>query len=76
MRRSSDPPDEMSRKFRPGTLGSQSGMYSVRGSELARAGNTNPSKLRCVVELLDDSEFVIDIEVNRSDFLFRLVVPE
>ncbi|XP_020609227.1 tyrosine-protein phosphatase non-receptor type 4-like [Orbicella faveolata] len=52
----------MSRRFRPTSLGSQSGIYSVRGSELARSGNTTPNKIRCVVELLDDSEFVIDID--------------
>ncbi|KAJ7354755.1 Tyrosine-protein phosphatase non-receptor type 3 [Desmophyllum pertusum] len=52
----------MSRRFRPQSLGSQSGIYSVRGSELARSGNTTPNKIRCVVELLDDSEFVIDID--------------
>ena len=54
----------MSRRFRPASLGSQSGIYSVRGSELARSGNTTPNKIRCVVELLDDSEFVIDIDVS------------
>ncbi|XP_068741588.1 tyrosine-protein phosphatase non-receptor type 4-like isoform X2 [Montipora capricornis] len=52
----------MSRKFRPTSLGSQSGIYSVRGSELARTGKTTPNQIRCVVELLDDSEFVIDID--------------
>lgn len=52
----------MSRKFRPTSLGSQSGIYSVRGSELARSGKTTPNQIRCVVELLDDSEFVIDID--------------
>ncbi|XP_032242658.2 tyrosine-protein phosphatase non-receptor type 4 isoform X1 [Nematostella vectensis] len=51
----------MSRKFRSA---SHSGMYSVRGSELARTGNTNPQKIRCVVELLDDSEFIIDVDKN------------
>ncbi|XP_031571457.1 tyrosine-protein phosphatase non-receptor type 4-like isoform X2 [Actinia tenebrosa] len=49
----------MSRKFRPV---SQSGMYSVRGSEIARTGNSNPQMIRCVVELLDDSEFIIDLD--------------
>lgn len=52
----------MSRKFR--TVPHSSGMYSVRGSELARTGNSNPQKIRCVVELLDDSEFIIDLEVS------------
>lgn len=51
----------MSRKFRPV---SQSGIYSVRGSEIARTGNTNPSQIRCVVELQDDSEFIIDLDVS------------
>ena len=59
----------MSRKFRPTSLGSQSGIYSVRGSELARTGKTTPNQIRCVVELLDDSEFVIDIDVSKLDFL-------
>lgn len=59
----------MSRRFRPTSLGSQSGIYSVRGSELARSGNTTPNKIRCVVELLDDSEFVIDIDVSKQYFL-------
>lgn len=59
----------MSRRFRPQSLGSQSGIYSVRGSELARSGNTTPNKIRCVVELLDDSEFVIDIDVSKCDLL-------
>lgn len=58
----------MSRKFRPTSLGSQSGIYSVRGSELARSGKTTPNQIRCVVELLDDSEFVIDIDVSKWDF--------
>lgn len=57
----------MSRKFRPTSLGSQSGIYSVRGSELARTGKTTPNQIRCVVELLDDSEFVIDIDVSKYD---------
>ena len=61
----------MSRKFRPTSLGSQSGIYSVRGSELARTGVTTPNTIRCVVELLDDSEFVIDVDVSNScTFLF------
>lgn len=60
----------MSRRFRPASLGSQSGIYSVRGSELARSGNTTPNKIRCVVELLDDSEFVIDIDVSRHILSF------
>ena len=59
----------MSRRFRPTSLGSQSGIYSVRGSELARSGNTTPNKIRCVVELLDDSEFVIDIDVSKWHLL-------
>ena len=59
----------MSRRFRPASLGSQSGIYSVRGSELARSGNTTPNKIRCVVELLDDSEFVIDIDVSKCYLL-------
>lgn len=54
----------MSRKFRPTSLGSQSGIYSVRGSELARTGKTSSNQIRCVVELLDDSEFFIDIDVS------------
>lgn len=53
----------MSRKFRP-VPHSSSGMYSVRGSELARTGNSNPQKIRCVVELLDDSEYIVDLEVS------------
>ena len=57
----------MSRKFR--TV-SHSGMYSVRGSEIARTGNSNPQKIRCVVELLDDSEFIIDIEVSTKCLLW------
>ena len=53
----------MSRKFRPV---SQSGMYSVRGSEIARSGNSNPNRIRCVVELQDDSEFIIDLDVSNK----------
>lgn len=60
----------MSRKFRPTSLGSQSGIYSVRGSELARTGKTSSNQIRCVVELLDDSEFFIDIDVSLHDSLF------
>ena len=56
----------MSRKFRPV---SQSGMYSVRGSEIARTGNTNPNQVRCVVELQDDSEFIIDLDVSNRFFV-------
>lgn len=64
----------MSRRFRPASLGSQSGIYSVRGSELARSGNTTPNKIRCVVELLDDSEFVIDIDKHsRGETLLEAV---
>lgn len=43
-------------------------MYSVRGSELARTGNSNPQKIRCVVELLDDSEYIVDLEVSKIIF--------
>ena len=53
----------MSRKFRPV---SQSGIYSVCGSEIARTGNADPNKIRCVVELQDDSEFIIDLDVSNS----------
>lgn len=59
----------MSKKFRPTSLGSQSGIYSVRGSELARTGKITPNQIRCVVELLDDSEFVIDIDVSKYGLL-------
>lgn len=64
----------MSRKFRPTSLGSQSGIYSVRGSELARTGKTTPNQIRCVVELLDDSEFVIDIDKHsKGELLLEAV---
>ncbi|XP_020917799.1 tyrosine-protein phosphatase non-receptor type 4 isoform X2 [Exaiptasia diaphana] len=62
----------MSRKFRP--VPHSSGMYSVRGSELARTGNSNPQKIRCVVELLDDSEFIIDLEKDaKGELLLKEV---
>ncbi|XP_015777694.1 PREDICTED: tyrosine-protein phosphatase non-receptor type 4-like [Acropora digitifera] len=64
----------MSRKFRPTSLGSQSGIYSVRGSELARTGKTSSNQIRCVVELLDDSEFFIDIDKqSKGEILLEAV---
>ena len=50
-------------------LGSASGTYNVRASELARDRPTS-KMVKCVVRFLDDSEATFEIMVRIKHFMF------